>query len=124
MEGSVVCVVRSQTASSPALCDEVFVEHNQWLVSLSIPIPVPYNRTLNVSAFTPFNLTCFGAFPGENLGWQRDGIMLSVESGFVTIQDDILIIPDSHPSDSGQYTCQSSDTGAILNNYDVTFTVG
>ena len=77
-----------------------------------------------MSAFTPFNFTCFGAFPGENLGWQRNGDLLSNESGFVTIQDDLLIFPDSHPLNSGQYTCQSLDTGAILSNYDVTFTVG
>lgn len=76
-----------------------------------------------MTAFTSLNLTCVGAFPNESLEWQLNGDTL-IEAPFVNIQADTLTFIDTSPFRSGQYSCRSLDTGAVLSNYDITFSVG
>ena len=76
-----------------------------------------------MSAFTLFTLTCRGAYPGENIAWRRDGLAPTYVG---LVMGDILNFTDfdSHPMNSGQYSCESLDTGDTLSIYNVTFKAG
>ena len=130
VEASVSCSL-PKTSAHARMCRgaPLLVLSHHWLVFFPISIlchfpifiSVPYTRTLNVSAFTPLNLTCMGAYPDENITWQHNGLLLS--GGFV-MEQDILTLTDTHPIRSGYYSCHSLVTGDVLSNYSIVFTVG